>query len=287
MISIIIPFYKGNKYINNLLRLLDEAAELVYLNTSTKCQVIIVVDSPEVVPLIDYTPSFLSLTEVKNDRNYGLHKSRVIGLKQAKYEFIKFIDQDDWISKDSLHILYTTLSNSHYDMVFSNGILQYSNVKYQIYNSKNTPFISIKTLLGFKNIIISPGQTLIRKNSIPETWYKNIVINNGADDYYLWILMLNEQKSFVYVPDILYSHVDTGINLSYDKNKMYNSLFEVLDFLKDDLNDEKYTMIQSNITYRRAFTFNKFKFITMSLLNPIRMFKLIKHEKEYSKVILK
>ena len=46
------------------------------------------------------------------------------------------------------------------------------------------------------NIIKSPGQCLIKRQCIPVEWQRYIMKTNGADDLFLWILLLEKSYKF-------------------------------------------------------------------------------------------
>ena len=47
--------------------------------------------------------------------------------------------------------------------------------------------------------------------------------NNGADDLFLWLLMLSRGAKITINPERVYTHVDTGRNVSADKLAMLRS----------------------------------------------------------------
>ncbi len=92
--------------------------------------------------------------------------------------------------------------------------------------------------------IVSPGQALIRKKSIPNEWTENILHNNYCDDAFLWILMKNKDKKFAVNNDMLYVHVETGKNASQSWNITQNALFELMKVVQtNELIDRKLEQI--------------------------------------------
>ena len=63
---------------------------------------------------------------------------------------------------------------------------------------------------------------------------KNVLKNNGADDWLLWILLFSEKAVFGCNSRAAYIHNDAqGSNLSADLAKMKESAKEMVDILKD------------------------------------------------------
>ena len=89
-----------------------------------------------------------------------------------------------------------------------------------------------KTYLRVGNQIVSPGQCLIPKASIPSFWTTHICKKNGSDDYFLWILLLAQKRHFLFVDEPLYVHHYTAQNLSADAKKMDASSYEFITYLE-------------------------------------------------------
>jgi hypothetical protein len=81
------------------------------------------------------------------------------------------------------------------------------------------------------NQILSPGQVLIKRDKIPTVWCENIISVSGADDFFLWILMLKGGARFGINESCLYTHVENGCNTS-DSRRMIASVQEVIENLK-------------------------------------------------------
>ena len=82
------------------------------------------------------------------------------------------------------------------------------------------------------NQIVSPGQVLIKKSAIPEEWCCNTLRNNGADDYYLWMLMFSQNKKMKIHNKVLYWHLISNINTSKNVDEMNASVYEMLSQLR-------------------------------------------------------
>lgn len=85
--------------------------------------------------------------------------------------------------------------------------------------------VSKEYMLGMqcgRNPIASPGQVLLRKESIPDIWMDNILKHRGGDDWLLWLCMLSEECTFSLNQDILYEHV-------VHKNNYSNRIVEMLE----------------------------------------------------------
>ena len=168
-----------------------------------------------------------------NPENYGIHKSRAEGVRAAKGEYIFILDQDDEIADDFMVSQLDAIGDA--DAVVCNGFKELDEGKRKIYrDSLKMSLINCKNVyLLAANQIVSPGQCLIRKSAIAETWLTNTQAVNGADDLFLWLLMLGEGKRFAKNPRLLYTHKQVGSNLSNDLEKMCESDLEMCRLLRE------------------------------------------------------
>ena len=232
-ISVIVPLYKGKKYISNILKQINNNYEKV--KQILEIEVIFVNDYPEEkIVLSEYDEIIdnnIKLLLLENQYNMGIHQTRVNGLMNSSGNIIYFLDQDDYISDNFFLSQYTKLKNN--DVIVCNGFQKRAEKKELIYTS-NYHINRVKKLNTYKmwNEIVSPGQCLIRRKSIPKYWIENIVSNNGSDDYFLWVLLLADKCKFAINNETLYTHCLTENNFSSNYDKMINSNKEVCEYLK-------------------------------------------------------
>lgn len=232
-ISVIVPFYKGNKYLKRLKQSLEEACS----RYNGYVEIILVNDSPneEIEEALIQSNKY-DLVIISQDRNRGIHQARVTGLSHARGKYILFLDQDDRIKSQFFAEMISQIEQDpSVAFVFSNGTFEDKsgrsklilNSYGKVYGAEN-----YKTYLKVGNLLASPGQCLIRKSSIPKEWKEHIMKTNCADDYLLWILILKKYRA-KYVNKILYEHISTGENASGNILNGYKSDLEVCRILKD------------------------------------------------------
>ena len=113
IISIIVPIYNKDKYLDNCLKSISKQTILQY-------ELILVNDGST-----DGSPAICERYSELDDRiilinteHMGVSHARNIGLKKKKGEYICFIDADDIVSEEYLHVLYD--SRKKYDCVCCN-----------------------------------------------------------------------------------------------------------------------------------------------------------------------
>lgn len=252
-VSVIIPIYKGEEYIpywldiisKNAAQMEADSVELLFIN-----------DYPNEELQQITMPSNFCAKVYNTNVNRGIHGARVYGLNQASGDYIIFLDQDDRISEDHIAMQLAAIGDA--DAVIGNGLNEHycCERKDVIYANElahqNAGLLDVMLECG--NTIVSPGQVMILKKSIPEIWTRDILKNNGADDYFLWLIMLSEGKKFAVNRKNIYLHVATGANLSLNDSFMHASLREMISYLDQErvIARERLNKIEGRIGGQRS-----------------------------------
>ena len=229
-ISVIVPFYKGNAYMPQLFEVLRNNARNAL---GLQIELLIVNDSPQCP--VKYDPGWVegfTLQILNNLENAGIQQTRVNGLRKASGEYIQFLDQDDTLEPDALASQYALLGG--YDLILANGYNENKQASEPIYRTEKQLLLAASPRFYYtvSNQIASPGQVLIRKEAIPQQWYESCIGRNGSDDLLLWLMLFHRNARWKINPRCLYTHKDTGHNLSDDIGKMVASSQEVLQVLQ-------------------------------------------------------
>ena len=110
-VSIIVPIYKVERYLNHCIQSL---VEQTYYNI----EIILVDDgSPDNCPKIcDEWAKREKRIRVIHKKNGGLSDARNAGVKAAIGEYIVFVDSDDWVSKEYVRYLYNAMKCTSADI---------------------------------------------------------------------------------------------------------------------------------------------------------------------------
>ena len=146
-LSLIIPVYNVEQYIRHCLQsclcqlnVTADDYELVIVNDGTKDHSMQVVE--------DVVRGFSNVTII-NQHNQGLSMARNAGLKEAKGEYVWFVDSDDWIEEGCLHGIIRRLEETNVDMLQ----LQYRNV-YSDDTPSDEHFSTIKGVVSGKDWLV-------------------------------------------------------------------------------------------------------------------------------------
>lgn len=280
LISIIIPVYKVEKY-------LEKCIQSVINQTYENLQIILVDDgSPDNCGKIcdEYAKKDHRI-EVIHKSNGGLSDARNKGLEIAKGEYIGFVDSDDYIEADMYEVLYNLLKQYNADVSICN-FYTVSQGKISIKNADNgineyNRIEILKEILLDKNIQSYAWNKLYKKELFDEIKYPigkkyedigttfyllekcNKVVVTGKSEYYY----INRQDSIVnnvtestitdYIELIMqrYDYIEKNIKELSSYNKDYlkrilktaekdiKSLNEVGDYTKKKY-EELYNKVQ-------------------------------------------
>lgn len=70
--------------------------------------------------LHDRQHKYKNLRVVHNDSNMGLSFSRNIGIREARGNYIFFLDADDWIEHNTIETMYNKATEDHLDILYAN-----------------------------------------------------------------------------------------------------------------------------------------------------------------------
>ena len=118
-ISIIVPIYNAEKYI-------ERCVKSIYEQTFTDYEIILVNDgsTDNSLKICQNLAENDPRIHVVDKENGGAGSARNAGIKVAKGEYLAFPDADDWFDKEMYSDLYELAKSGDFDMVFS-GVKYY------------------------------------------------------------------------------------------------------------------------------------------------------------------
>lgn len=224
-VSVIVPIYKGIKYIPGIISQIEENATHL---TGDAVELVLSNDDPENEINGNLSSKIIEIKVLNTNKNRGIHGARVEGLSHSKGEYILFLDQDDEIAPFYLSSQLNSIGRCDAVVcnIISGGMIQYNTDK-PLYKA-----VSKECMIGEGNMISSPGQVLLRKSAIPGLWKEFLLKNNGADDWFLWLCMHSSGKKFALNEDVLFTRRVHYYNTSSDSIKMAASEEELTDLIR-------------------------------------------------------
>lgn len=229
-ISIIIPLYKGNKYISKLMQMMSD--NILFNGLYQKCslEVIFVNDYPSEEIFVEKTNLF-EVKVIYQKQNMGIHASRIEGIKHAGGKYLIMLDQDDLVESNWLFSQWSEIKRNNAEYCVCNGWSDRYKTLWK-YDALVNQVNNVDFYLEMGCAIISPGQVIMKKESIPKEWLEHVLKVNGADDFLLWILALKNGKKFIINDNLLYYHTPDRTQDSITKVMMIESVKEVDTILK-------------------------------------------------------
>lgn len=236
-LSIIVPVYNAEKYLNKCLESL--------VNQTVNDYEIILVDDKS-------TDNSLSILEnyqekypdkihiIQNNVNSGTGATRNIGLYNATGDYIGFVDGDDSISLDMYEKLLNAIEETNSSIARTNRILTFHNI--------NVSFLGRGCNIN-KSMVFNPKQNVkYLSYEQPCVWnklFKRELIGNRlfpedlkVEDYPFCIPLLYKADQIVTVPENLYNYTvnPSGITVT-NMRKKPNVLdtFIASDMIKDEI----------------------------------------------------
>lgn len=224
-VSIIIPLYKGRKFCDGLLDMLEKNSLYDNLFSECKIEVVFVNDFPGEKVIIKKEVWHFDITVIEQERNVGIQASRVNGIRHSQGEYVIMLDQDDLITENWIYSQWHHIKGEKVNYCVCNGWSGRFRILWES-NSFRNEVNNLNYFLTIGNAIYSPGQVIIRRKNIPQDWLLNIQSCNGADDYLLWIMVLKNGERFLINEENLYYHTPERSPDSIDSIKMIKSLKE-------------------------------------------------------------
>lgn len=174
-VSIIIPVYNAEKYLNQCL-------ESLCNQTLTDFEVVCINDgsTDSSLEILQDFASKDSRFIIIDKKNEGQGVARNIAIKQAKGEYLLCLDSDDWLETDALEKAYNKIKIDNTDILFFD-VYNYSekNKKKYLYNYSGI-------YKNFKNKPFTPndaGKILFQTNGLPFKMYRTKFLQNNNIEY--------------------------------------------------------------------------------------------------------
>lgn len=279
LISIIIPVYKVEKY-------LEKCIQSVINQTYENLQIILVDDgSPDNCGKIcdEYAKKDHRI-EVIHKSNGGLSDARNKGLEIAKGEYIGFVDSDDYIEADMYEVLYNLLKQYNADVSICN-FYTVSQEKIAIKNADNgikeyTRIEILKEILLDNNIQSYAWNKLYKKDLFDEIKYP---VGKKYEDMGTTFYLLEKCNKVVVTGKPEYYYINR-------QDSIVNNVTEttITDYI--ELIMQRYDYIEENIKELSSYNKDYLKRILRTAEQDIKSLKEVgdytkkKYEELYNKV---
>ncbi len=216
MVSIIVPVYKSELT-------LTRCVESLLGQDYTDIEVILIVDGPPDGSgvLADELAKRDERVRVIHQSNQGVSKARNAGLQQAKGEYIRFVDSDDYVLPGELSLMVDAMQKDQSDIVIAGYHHLYYGSVYSKLPQMQGSFVTkdhydIMKALYEKGFLNMPWNKLFKKELVTELFPTDI--NLGEDLLFNLAYISNTEKFSVLQEHVCeYIQDDRGTTLSTKK----------------------------------------------------------------------
>lgn len=289
-ISIILPVYNAEKTI-------DRCIYSIISQTYEKIQLIVINDASNdgSANIINkYLKKDKRIVLIQNDENYGVSKSRNLGIEKATGEFITFIDSDDYYEENAIEQMHKLIIENHDAVRFSFNRIDENKKYITKYNKKYAEknFNNKEKKMFILDLLNNNMQAylwlLITKTEIA----KKIKFdeNIGMMEDTLWYLNFVKQIQTIYFSNnILYNYVINKESASNSEKKVIKRIEDVL-YLQNEYEKmfkEKQDIVQAYTGLLGVIIENLFKLENSKLSNEskIEFYVNIKNKESYQTII--
>ncbi len=192
LISIIVPVYNVEKYINR-------CVESIINQSYTNLEIILINDGST-----DNCPIMCDKWAIKDKRvkvihkeNGGLSDARNVGLNNANGKFIAFVDSDDWVHYDYISSLYHTLIEYSSDISACDISIAYEGEAFSISEFNNDSFCcypedALRSLIQGKGFRAVVWNKLYKKELLINEYFE--VGKYHEDEFFTYRIISKAQK---------------------------------------------------------------------------------------------
>ena len=240
--SIILPCWNSEDYIDrcivSILKQTFRNYEVVIIDNSSTDQTI-----RKIKNIADDRFKFFNIN------NEGiLARSRNLGIKHSKGEWIAFLDSDDWWTKDKLEVCFKYINNN-IDFIYHD--LEIKSERLNFIKKKNKSRKLIKPILIDLLVNMNPisnSSVVVRKNLLNKVG--GISENNklpAAEDYHTWLKISKITDKFLYLPFTLgYYFVHKA---SMSNKDMSIPIRQAVSNFVSELNLKQKIKLETNLNY--------------------------------------
>ena len=279
MISVIMPAFNSEKTIkesiNSVIKQTYEDWELIIVNDGST-------DSTETICKEEENKD--KRIKLINKNNEGVSVARNTAIKEAKGEYVCFLDSDDFMNENMLKEMLKKIQENNVEVVKCNNNFEYKFLQEKKYEKREINEYILPLLLQ-ERVNGYIWTLMIRKEKIP-LFNENISIYEDLDFY---IKLFNNIQSFFFYNKNLYQYNNTENSLT-KRNPIHNikEMIKADEQIKIDLNEnnnynDKYikmidTRVITNINnYIYLLTLEKKHQDTKEMINVLRKMEIVKN----------
>ena len=229
MISIIVPVYNAEKYLEQCVKSI--------LNQNYSDFELLLIDDGSTDESAKICDSFIYDHRVRtfHRTNSGVSSSRNFGLDNAKGEYITFIDSDDWIEESYLSVLMQNLIENEVDISSCNCFVESATKKYVRGTYESKLLSNIDALNCYSKYYFSVVWGRIYKSSILKGIRFNENIYYSEDTLFYTEAAINSKILYFDSTPLYHYRINenSAMNKKFDLRKRITDFYARLEIVKE------------------------------------------------------
>lgn len=242
------------------------------------CTIVDSSNNDETKKLIDQYKTKKNNLEIKFIHNSESNRpidNWIIGIKEIKTEYGKFLCDDDWLHEEFLEKTINEMVANKVDSVMTNiKVIKENGKKYPSYYKFNSGLASKKNIidsfLGIENILpVTPTANLMKSEVLKKSFFETLKHINctkylfGFDFFIAYFSVFNGNGTFMLNEDLSYSFAgNDSMTLNVKKAKIsycyFFALINLIESNKFSLNNQQKSIVQHKIaTFRMKMLISK------------------------------
>lgn len=247
LVSVVIPTYNHARYLR---RSLQSVIDQTYTNWE-----VIVIDNHSKDSTDEVMASFADprITYLKIHNNGVIAASRNVGIREAKGEWVAFLDSDDWWTRDKLQACFEFI-NDGVDLVYHD--LEIVTVRSRPFRRKIIKSWQVKLPVFLDLIVrsnaIATSSVVVRAKLLKQLNGMNESTNMvGAEDYNTWLRIAQLSDGFRHVSNQLGSYQLHHQGVSSQKDMSVPIRHAAADFV-DLLSPQQKNKFEAHLRYTKG-----------------------------------
>jgi glycosyltransferase involved in cell wall biosynthesis len=230
MFSVIIPYFNKSSYI---IRCIDS----VLRQTCEKYEIIIIDDGSTDNGIALISKKYADLICIYSQKNQGVSVARNMGIKQAKYDYVAFLDADDAWHPQYLESVDFILKNEKEVKIVGSHYSRFSNFFDKKYDAPNYFRFDNYFKEAIKNTYFTSSSSVIKKTFFEKNDGFNKNLKKG-EDHDVWFRTIQSGGNAFYITDTLVYYSDEDSNqITKSKIALENDLVGNINALYRDLKE--------------------------------------------------
>ena len=221
---------------------------------------------------------FSKIKKINIPKNKGSAYGHTIGMQEAKGKYILTIDDDSYVSINSISYLVDLFENNEKLGAVGLGMVN-PNTNYNDYDFKKIPklFIPIDYLRTSFDSMIATSAAFFRKKCLVEVNYYDLNWNWYTEDTELVLKIISKGYNTINLPQIIAYHKSSLVNRNFDlmsQNSIEGTILLYFKFFPLSYALYKYSEIISRSIYNSIYNFN-FKYLTFAIVSPKKIISVL------------